>query len=487
MAQLNSALSCTHKFEPPHCVNPKCFYFHEQNIYDKKWRDEHSSYFTKTFGRVQRYRCTFCGKTFSDQSFSIDYYAKKKVDYPELLKALLSTSGQGNMTRFTGLSCETIQNRFERLSRMFLAIQSELRKNISYEENVVLDGFETFSYSKYYPSNINYIVGDESEFIYGMSFSQLRRKGRMTREQKEKRQSMEERSGKAPPKAVEMSVYRMCKDFMNEKDFLKDLSDLFRKEDPEDGEMDGDENKNECQCREEEINADGKNLAKEKPEETIIAAIEEIAQKKKEDAAEEKTRNNEKKKSSRKETGKENAKESECLNGKKQSTGNRKKITIKSDEHKAYDRAFHRIEGFYDHFDHKKYSSKTFRNKGNPLFAVNYIDRQIRKDQVNHVRKSIQFARCPSAQMSRLSIYEVYHNCIMPKRVKEQRRGNWQTRAEFLGIPGKVLFKIISRIIGKRVFFHKHDLWEDEKSTWFMRWRNKGIKMGRYVPGYIAA
>ena len=75
----------------------------------------------------------------------------------------------------------------------------------------------------------------------------------------------------------------------------------------------------------------------------------------------------------------------------------------------------------------------------------------------------------------------------MPRRVKEQRKGNWETRAEFLGVPKSVILKILSGIMGKRVFLHKYDLWEEEKNIWLMRWQNEGIKMRRYVPGYIAA
>ena len=328
--------------------------------------------------------CLCCGKTFSNQTFLIDYYVKKPVDYMQLLVPLLSTSGQGNITRFSNLRYELIQNRYERLCRMFLALHAELRKQIKPDEDFVLDGLESFSLSQYYPNNVNIIAGSESEFIYGMGFSQIRRKGEMTIKQKEKREHLEKKYGKAPPKAIEMSVYSL-------------LCDLG-------------------------IYLHSNNLALKK---------------------------------------------------------------LKTDEHKAYVRAFKRISDLSDFLKHEQYSSKKARNVQNPLHKANYVDRQVRKDQANHVRETVQFARCPSAMMIRLSLYQVYHNYMMPRRVKEQRKGNWETRGEFLGLGKKVFFNTLGKVFGKRVFIHKYDLWEEEKKTWLILWRNKGIAIGKRIPRYI--
>lgn len=328
--------------------------------------------------------CTNCGKTFSDQSFSLDYYVKKPIDYLYLMQPLVSTSGQGNISRFSGVRYELIQNRYERLNRMLLALHAQLRQQITPNEDFAFDGFESFSRSQYYPNNINIIAGSESEFIYSMGFTQLRRKGAMTKKQKKKRKDLEEEYGKAAPKAVEMSAASL----------ICDLGKLLH----------------------------GKNLGKK---------------------------------------------------------------VLNTDEHQAYPRAFKRIDDFSDHFKHVQHSSKAARTFTNPLFPVNYVDRQIRKDKANHVRETVQFARCPTAMMIRLSIYQMYHNYIMPRRVKDQRRGNWETRGEFLGVDKFRFLEALDNVWGKRMFFHKLDLWEEEKKTWLMGWRNSQIRMGRRIPYYI--
>ena len=148
-----------------HCTNPRCPYFHHTNPADSSWRRDHGTYETKAFGTVQRYQCLLCRKTFSTQSFSIDYWVHKPVDYLPLIRSLVSTSGQGNITRFTTLRYEVIQNRYERLCRFFLAVHAHLRQHITLDEPLSLDGFESFSRSQYFPNNINILTGTSSEFI----------------------------------------------------------------------------------------------------------------------------------------------------------------------------------------------------------------------------------------------------------------------------------------------------------------------------------
>ena len=374
------------KVQVPHCVNAECIYYNESNIHDTNWRKVHGTYKTKAFGTVTRYKCTHCGRTFSDQSFSIDYYVKIPVDYFALFQYLISTSGQGNMTRFTGLRWRLIQNRYERLSRMFLALHGFLRKKVNVSEDLALDGFETFSLSQFFPCHMNNLVGTDSEYLYGSGYAQLRRKGRMTPQQKLRRKVLEKTIGKAPGNAIEKDVTHLLTDMCN------------------------------------------------------VLQEKEIAEK-----------------------------------------------VIRTDEHKAYVRAMKNVDMSDVLLIHEQYSSRTYRNYTNKLFAPNLTDRQLRKDQANHVRETVQFARCPSAMMTRTIVYMMYHNYIAPRRVKQQRRGNWETRIEMLGVSFSELCSLLEKYWNRRPFRQKCELWQGEDNTWFMRWRNKGIHMGRYVPKYIAA
>ena len=55
-----------------------------------------------------------------------------------------------------------------------------------------------------------------------------------------------------------------------------------------------------------------------------------------------------------------------------------------------------------------------------------------------------------------------------------------------LGLKQEEISAVIKEFWGKRVFLNKTPLWEVEKITWKLEWRNSTIKMGRRVPKYIS-
>jgi hypothetical protein len=162
----------------------------------------------------------------------------------------------------------------------------------------------------------------------------------------------------------------------------------------------------------------------------------------------------------------------------------KRKLLI-TDEHKSYPKSLAKADPDKQYFDHLRVSSRAYRNCANLLFPVNYVDRQLRKDQANHTRESVQFARCPQAMMTRLTIYQVYHNCMSPYRIKKYRKGDVRTRVERMGLSRERLGQLFLEVWGKRVFRGKVQLWREELKTWDMKWRNPGIDMGGYVPRYI--
>jgi hypothetical protein len=67
--------------DPPFCPNRECVWHYPPFPQGRGWYVKWGLYETEAFGSVQRYRCTGCGKTFSSQTFSLDYYSKRVVDY----------------------------------------------------------------------------------------------------------------------------------------------------------------------------------------------------------------------------------------------------------------------------------------------------------------------------------------------------------------------------------------------------------------------
>jgi len=142
-------------FSPPFCANPQCE--HHLHHASDPYRDyvAWGSYDTRAFGEVPRFRCTACGTTFSAQTFQVNYWLKKTYPYDDLVVRLAS-----------------------------------LRRP---SEDLAADGFESFCVSQYFPNNIHLLVGSESQFVYEADHVTLRRKGRMTTEQRRRRELLDRR------------------------------------------------------------------------------------------------------------------------------------------------------------------------------------------------------------------------------------------------------------------------------------------------------
>ena len=357
----------------PHCPNPGCVNFDAPK--QENWFWQHGKTANKASGTIHRYRCKACRKTFSERTFSIDYYTQKKIDYDELMMQLVSCSGINDIGRKMKISPNMVNNRIERLAHSLLAIHSKILKKLPLLENFMADGLKSFAFSQYFPNHINIVVGAKSEFVYLCGFANLRRKGRMTAVQRKKRDRLEA-IAKAHPKAIEYSMKTLFKSLMQ--------------------------------------------LMDEK----------QVSQKR-----------------------------------------------LDTNEHPAYRKAMKNIPGSKQYFSHHTALSTPSSNTTGSLFSVNYLDRQIRKDVSDHVRETIQFAKCPSAMMMRMVVYLHYHNCVIARRVKEQRRGNMETHAERAGITRKDLDSIIDQNFLRRAFLEKINLDKSSLKTWRREWRNPGIKM----------
>ncbi|NBC25236.1 MAG: hypothetical protein GVY08_00100 [Bacteroidetes bacterium] len=251
-----------------------------------------------------------------------------------------------------------------------------------------MDGFESFSVSQFYPNNINIVAGSESEFLYSLGYSGLRRKGAKTEKQK-LRQIELEKTAKAHPEETKRSVQHI-------------LEHLFT-----------------------------------------------------------------------------------CL---KQKLGEKDwNRTLFTDKHRDYPRAMEEIDGFAGKILHVAISSKLPRNNANPLFPVNYADRQFRKDLSDHVRETVKFAHCPSAMMSRMTVYQLFHNCLVSRRLTAYRRMDDSTHAQAAGLEPHRLSQILENRMSSRPFLSKLNIDSEMERTWMMGWKIPGGKLGRYVPNFIAA
>lgn len=119
-------------FHPPFCPNPRCSL--HGSAAGTSWWIRSGTHSTKAFGLVPRFRCLRCGRTFSRQTFRLDFYAKKTVSYSALKSLLCSGKGVRASARSLSVSPATVQNRVYRLSRQAVAFLSLSRDSLALRE-----------------------------------------------------------------------------------------------------------------------------------------------------------------------------------------------------------------------------------------------------------------------------------------------------------------------------------------------------------------
>ena len=165
------------------CPYSACPNHHPQPLV--QWFDYHGSY-TSCGQSVQRYRCRSCARTFSERTLSIDYWTHRHLDYQTLITLCASGCSCRALSRYFNTSVKTIQNRFSRLARSIIPTLSVIQDTVSLKEHLVADGLENFFVSQDFPNNIHLLVGKKSQYTYGLNYALMRRKGRMTSEQRKR-------------------------------------------------------------------------------------------------------------------------------------------------------------------------------------------------------------------------------------------------------------------------------------------------------------
>lgn len=368
---------CPYEECPCHYLGPE-----EPYTYFEDW----GSYDTKAFGEVPRFRCLVCRHTFSTQTFRVDYYAKRVIDYSDLLLRLAATSSLSAIGRAISASTDTVSNRISRASRQALAFESRLSRTRRPSEDLAADGFESFCVSQYFPNNITILVGSESQFVYAADHVTLRRKGRMTEKQRAKRAELERRF-KADPRGIERSFSRIATESLH---LLSDEA--------------------------------------------------------------------------------------------------RPALSLWTDEHQAYPRGIasspcaSALQSI-GRLVHRTVSSRAARTRANPLFPVNYLDRELRKDLHEHVRESVCFGRNVNRQMERLSLYLFYHNYLK----KHRTRWGPITHAAVAGYEAGQIADELEWIWEKRAMLSLTDLTEIGEESWMRGRRTPLRRESDYLPKYAVA
>jgi len=188
-------------FVPPHCPRTDCR-FHRST---DGWRWKRHGFFGRASApyRIPRFRCAHCGHTFSAQTFSTTYWLRRPEVFLHAAHQLLACSGYRQIARKPRCHHTTVLRHSARLGRHALLYLHLHGPKGPLAEPVVGDGFESFAFSQYHPLYLNLIVGADSHYCYAFTHTELRRKGRMTAQQKRRRAVLEARHGRPDPRGIE--------------------------------------------------------------------------------------------------------------------------------------------------------------------------------------------------------------------------------------------------------------------------------------------
>ena len=344
---------------PLFCPNSECPEHWHTRPAGYRWWVRKGHYRCRRAGLVQRYECRRCRRCFSDTTFDLDYYAKRRLD-PRRLNGLLN-NGSGTRAAARQLHCSpsTITRRIMLLARQALAVHAVLSRELVPRERLSADGFQSFWVSQYHPNNFNLLAGDKSQYLYTMTHATLRRSGTMTDRQRKNRRRIEERDPTDPaelPKAFRA---------------LLDEAERYWARSP------------------------------------------------------------------------------------------RSLRVLITDKHAGYPPcvASCTVEGIR----HIRVSSKLPRTVSNPLFSVNYLDREIRKDLAEHHRETVCFARNAAVSVARMWLYMVNHNYYKPYRIAPHTAA---THAEVAGVDPVRLRQVRRTFMTRRAFFTRVPLNHIERIAW---------------------
>jgi transposase-like protein len=134
-------------------------------------------------------------------------------------------------------------------------------------------------------------------------------------------------------------------------------------------------------------------------------------------------------------------------------------------------------------FSHRTWPSTAPRHLLNPLFSVNYYDRELRKDLAAFRRESTCFTRNAANGLSRVMCHMAYHNYQKPYRVKPTWNED-SVHAEVAGISQEQIDAGLSTLYTDRPFMGRHNLSDEAKRIYIKQVVTPLKEKPDYLPAY---
>lgn len=166
--------------KPRFCRNPDC---PNAISHTSDWCSKNGSYQTLAHGEVQRWVCKECGCGCSNQTESMHYYAKRRLDLARVFSRLRGGSSLRDIGRELGYSRTAVANAVLRLGRQSMAAHIVSMLDIEFTGRLSFDGLFSALTSRDYTSQITVLGDKKHELIVTMAQATTERGGNRTEKQ----------------------------------------------------------------------------------------------------------------------------------------------------------------------------------------------------------------------------------------------------------------------------------------------------------------
>ena len=166
-------------FEPPRCPYFRC----PQHLAPAPGFFRHHGHYQVLCRPhpVPRFRCTSCGRTFSRQTFRMDYRDHRPDLNARLFQSLASGIGLRQSSRNLRLSLRCTEIKFRKIARHLRRLNLNLRSTLPPGSKFQLDELETYEARRNgRPLSVPVVIETESRYIIWAESATLRPRGKMT-------------------------------------------------------------------------------------------------------------------------------------------------------------------------------------------------------------------------------------------------------------------------------------------------------------------
>ncbi len=184
-------------FRPPRCPSTHCIAHRDPESVEGEFFCRNGSYHPKCRAQpVPRFKCRFCRRGFSRQTFRMDYCDNKPHQNAPLFRLLASGMGLRQSARILELSRRCTELKARKISRHLGRLNRNLTDQFDTDARFMLDEMETFEGQRaVLPVTVPVLIESRSMYVIATDVAPIKPSGRMSKARREAIQREEERSG----------------------------------------------------------------------------------------------------------------------------------------------------------------------------------------------------------------------------------------------------------------------------------------------------